>query len=114
MFNADGLINDGLTPECRNNGRTTWSYNQGVVLGGLAELSRATGNASLLQRANTLHDPSEPHCSGDTVQFNGIFMRNLVELNRASPHEDYGHFDTVNAAAVWDKARKGSEGFSCR
>jgi predicted alpha-1,6-mannanase (GH76 family) len=129
MFNTDGLINDGLTPDCRNNGRTTWSYNQGVILGGLVELSRATGNASLLQRANiiahasiakltdkegVLHDPSEPHCSGDTVQFKGIFVRNLVELDKASPHEEYETFVSRNASAVWDQARLGSEGFSCR
>ena len=129
MFNTDGLINDGLTTECKNNGRTTWSYNQGVVLGGLVELARATGDVSLLQTANTiahaaiakltdadgvLHDPTEPHCSGDTLQFKGIFMRNLVELDQASPHAEYKHFVAVNAAAVWDKARMDSEGFSCR
>ena len=129
MFNSDGLVNDGLTAQCGNNGRTTWTYNQGVVLGGLAELSLATGNASLLDRANSiahaamskladadgvLHDPSEPRCTGDTVQFKGIFVRNLVELDRASPHEEYKHFVSVNAAAAWDKARQGTDGFSCR
>jgi predicted alpha-1,6-mannanase (GH76 family) len=129
LFNSDGLINDGLTSDCKNNGRTTWSYNQGVILGGLVELSRATGNASLLHRANSiahasiakltdkdgiLHDPSEPHCSGDTVQFKGIFIRNLVELNKASPHKEYEDFVSRNASAVWDNARLDSEGFSCR
>ena len=129
MFNTDGLINDGLTPDCRNNGRTTWSYNQGVILGGLTELSRALGNASLLQRADSiahaaiakladsdgiLHDANEPHCSGDTLQFKGIFIRNLVQLDHASPHKEYERFIAVNAAAVWDKARMNSEGFSCR
>jgi predicted alpha-1,6-mannanase (GH76 family) len=33
-----GLVNDGLTPACAHNGSTTWSYNQGVVLGGLAAI----------------------------------------------------------------------------
>ena len=49
MINANGLINDGLTiagggggaTSCSNNGRTTWTYNQGVVLGGLVELAAA-------------------------------------------------------------------------
>jgi predicted alpha-1,6-mannanase (GH76 family) len=49
MINSESLVNDGLEKErgqlaggrCTNNGRTTWTYNQGVILGGLAELSLA-------------------------------------------------------------------------
>jgi predicted alpha-1,6-mannanase (GH76 family) len=129
MFNKDDLVNDGLTSSCQNNGRNPWSYNQGVVLGGLVELSRASGNPSAIATANAiahaaiskledangvLHDPGEPHCSGDTVQFKGIFIRNLVTLDRASPHEEYDHFVATNAAAVWDSARLAQQGFSCR
>src|SRR5216683_734090 len=35
MLNEDSLVNDGLDGDCQNNHRTTWSYNQGVVLAGL-------------------------------------------------------------------------------
>ena len=38
MINSSHLVNDGLTASCKNNGRTAWSYNQGVILGGLADL----------------------------------------------------------------------------
>jgi len=38
MIGPSGLINDGLTADCANNGGTTWTYNQGVILGGLAAL----------------------------------------------------------------------------
>jgi len=48
MINNEKLINDGLTKDCRNNKQETWSYNQGVILGGLLELSKATSNPSLL------------------------------------------------------------------
>ena len=49
MINAKSLVNDGLTkgsgeiaaPSCTNNAKTTWTYNQGVVLGGLVELMAA-------------------------------------------------------------------------
>ena len=54
MINAQGLVNDGLTEDCRNNGRTTWTYNQGVALGGLADLYRLTGDRSLLTAAGSL------------------------------------------------------------
>lgn len=43
MINEDDLINDGLTQQddgvCFNNNLTTWTYNQGVILGGLVGLS---------------------------------------------------------------------------
>ena len=43
MIGAGGLVNDGLTAACENNGGVTWTYNQGVVLGGLAALHEITG-----------------------------------------------------------------------
>ena len=59
MINGQGLINDGLdTISCQNNGAQTWTYNQGVVLGALVELNRATGDATLLQKARQLADAS--------------------------------------------------------
>jgi predicted alpha-1,6-mannanase (GH76 family) len=96
MINSKNLVNDGLTSKCENNGRTTWSYNQGVVLGGLAALARADHNPSVLSMANTiaratlsnltdsqgiLHDSCEPRCGADGTQFKGIFVRNLRVLN---------------------------------
>ena len=41
MINENLLVNDGLDPRtCTNNGAETWTYNQGVVLGGLVALCR--------------------------------------------------------------------------
>jgi len=128
MINHDNLVNDGLGPEhgpttassCRNNGRTTWTYNQGVLLGGLAALSRLDSDAALLDTAHkiaaaamthladsngVLHEPCEPTCSADGVQFKGIFMRNLVALDRASPRPAYVKFLDTNANAVWSSDR---------
>ena len=53
MINSDGLVNDGLH-RCVNNGGTTWTYNQGVILGALAELWRATGEPEPLRRAHLI------------------------------------------------------------
>ena len=39
------IVDDGLTPACANNGGTTWTYDQGVILGGLAALARISGRA---------------------------------------------------------------------
>ncbi len=128
MINAKGLINDGLTitggegaaASCKNNGRTTWTYNQGVVLGGLAELAAADHDAKLRVAAGriataaitqladengVLHDPCEPKCGADGVQFKGIFIRNLVVLDRAHPDPAYESFVDKNADTLWQAAQ---------
>jgi len=54
MIGASGLVNDGLTADCANNGGTTWSYNQGVILGGLAVLHEITGDEGYLDAGNKI------------------------------------------------------------
>jgi predicted alpha-1,6-mannanase (GH76 family) len=128
MINSQNLINDGLGKSegqttgvgCTNNGRTTWSYNQGVILGGLAELSVTSPDPSLIEAAQkiaraattllvdskgVLHDPCEPHCGADGVQFKGIFVRNLDLLNGAQPRAAYRDFVFANADAIWIAAQ---------
>jgi predicted alpha-1,6-mannanase (GH76 family) len=120
MINAQGLINDGLISKrpraCVNNGQTTWSYNQGVILGGLTELATAEKDSALLDVAHSiadaalhqltdtrgiLHDECEPNCGKDGVQFKGIFLRNLAELEVVSPRPEYKIFAEKNAASIW-------------
>jgi predicted alpha-1,6-mannanase (GH76 family) len=117
MINSDHLINDGLDAQCTNNHKTTWSYNQGVILGGLSELYMRTHDPSLLAQANSiatatlaspiltdahgiLHDPCEPNCGGDGTQFKGIFVRNLAQLYRISPSPRYKAFLLANADSI--------------
>jgi predicted alpha-1,6-mannanase (GH76 family) len=120
MINSQGLINDGLNSSnssaCTNNGQATWSYNQGVILGGLAEFSRFNRDTSLLvhagQIANAaithltdangiLHDPCEPNCGADGPQFKGIFARNLMRLYLTAPDPVYLSFADKNADSIW-------------
>jgi predicted alpha-1,6-mannanase (GH76 family) len=128
MINPRNLINDGLgSPDghttassCGNNGQATWTYNQGVILGGLAELSKADSDPSLARAAKTIataaitllvdgngviHDPCEPNCGADGGQFKGIFVRNLVTLYRAYPQAGYKSFVTTNANAIWTQSQ---------
>ncbi|WCK56611.1 glycoside hydrolase family 76 protein [Aneurinibacillus sp. Ricciae_BoGa-3] len=56
MINAQHLINDGLDKAGHNNGGITWTYNQGVILAGLVDLFKSTGNASYLASASLLAD----------------------------------------------------------
>jgi predicted alpha-1,6-mannanase (GH76 family) len=117
MIGPDHLINDGLDAQCKNNHQTEWTYNQGVVLGGLSELSRIPGHKNTLPEAESiadaaiarmadahgiLHDPCEPGCGADGTQFKGIFIRNLSLFNRRAPHRRYAEFIHANAASILD------------
>ena len=127
MINSQNLVNDGLDlSTCKNNGQNTWSYNQGVILGGLAELSGAQHSPQLLQSAQNiadaalahltdtngvLHDTCEPNCGADGVQFKGIFVRNLMALNFAAPNQKYASFAVANAESIWNHSRDASNAF---
>jgi len=123
MINPRNLINDGLTPStgnaCINNGKTTWTYNQGVILGGLVELYKADKDPTLLPQAEAIANaaianltkPSgvltEWTTSGtDAPQFKGVFMRNLMALYSALPStsaqiSQYKAFAETNANSIW-------------
>ncbi len=108
MINSRYLVNDGLNNACQNNNGTTWTYNQGAILGALVDTARCAGNGSLAGRpaqsylelaqniANAaistlvdnngiLTEPCEVrgNCNQDQTQFKGIFMRNLAYLYQA-------------------------------
>ncbi|KAH9827488.1 glycoside hydrolase family 76 protein [Teratosphaeria destructans] len=124
LINAQHTINDGLNDStCQNNNGTVWSYNQGVILGGLTELARATRDTSYVTTAKQiadaalaalapsgiLHDPCEPDCGGDGSQFKGVFARNLQILQQYAPETRYQTFLDDNAESIWARDRSGSE-----
>jgi len=115
MIRADNQINDGLDKNCKNNNKTAWSYNQGVILGGLSELATLLHKNDPLQHADhianaaiknlsdadgILHDVCEPNCGDDGPQFKGIFMRNLALLDHQHPQRLYDHFILANSASI--------------
>lgn len=132
MINADGLVNDGLTDDCENNGGTVWSYNQGVFLGGGLELYRATGDPSVLATVRDLADAgtTAPElvtdgiltesceaagtCDDNQKQFKGIFLRYLDDLNRSLDDAPYQEFVDRQAASVWAGDRDGDDRLGLR
>ncbi|KAI1640799.1 putative glycosyl hydrolase [Biscogniauxia mediterranea] len=131
MINAEHLVNDGLTDDaaCVNNGMETWTYNQGVILRGLVQLSRATGDASLLDAARQIADAAvgsatlapdgiltEPCATADDCEpngtaFKGIFVRGLAALNAALDDRPYDAFIRDNARSAYNDARDASSDF---
>jgi predicted alpha-1,6-mannanase (GH76 family) len=120
MINASHLINDGLR-NCQNNGGPTWTYNQGVILGGLADLYSITGEDDYLNQATAIADavlsmlvnsdgiliePCEATgCDSNGAQFKGIFMRNLHHLYQTHPKDSYRAFIQRNVDSLWSRAR---------
>lgn len=132
MINSAGLVNDGLTSSCTNNGGTVWSYNQGLAIGAGAEVSRATGNASALSEARYLADSAigstalvtnglltescdtiDASCDDNQKQFKGVFMRYLGDLNSATGGA-YGTFIATQANALWTADRNTLDQFGER
>lgn len=116
MINSKNLVNDGLNSSCQNNGGTTWTYNQGVILGGLTDLYKVTGNISYLSQAEVIANAAvqtlsvndvltEPctGCSGssDVVEFKGIFIRYLAYLYDVDRHPIYFNSLFDNAHSIW-------------
>jgi predicted alpha-1,6-mannanase (GH76 family) len=130
MIGPDGLVNDGLTAACANNGGTTWTYNQGVILGGLAALYQITGDRAYLRQGEVIADATlgmltgppgilaEPcessGCNSDQTQFKGIFVRYLHEFCLLSDKPAYRAFIVANADSVWDNARNAADQFGLR
>lgn len=130
MINSGFLINDGLMRgpggTCLNNNAPTWTYNQGVILGGLVELWKATGNEEFLDAARAIANavvasshlaPSgilnEPCPDGvctspDQQSFKGIFMRYLAKLNVHLSDRPYNTFIRTNAEAMFAADRLSS------
>ncbi|KAL4931478.1 putative glycosyl hydrolase [Aspergillus undulatus] len=132
LINENYTINDGLTKDCKNNAATVWTYNQGVILGGLVELHRATNGsasnsmyleeagkiaqsaiAALVNGDDVLHESCEPDGCGaaDQMQFKGIFMRNLKVLQGIAPNNTYAKVINASADSLWEHDRTDANGF---
>ncbi|MEW1866105.1 glycoside hydrolase family 76 protein [Streptomyces sp. NBC_00669] len=125
LINSSGLVNDGITSGCANNGQTVWSYNQGLAIGAAVEMYRATGDAADLTTARRLADAAvaspalvsggvltescdagTPSCDDNAKQFKGVFMRYLQDLDSVTGNA-YGSFADQQADSLWSTARDG-------
>ena len=123
LINARGQVNDGLTFSCFNNGGTPWTYNQGVILAGMAELAHITGDKAYLHLAERIADAEvrygttpggvlyeagcEPNngCGSDGPLFKGIFIRYLWWLYAYAPQPAYRALITASQDSLWNHDR---------
>jgi hypothetical protein len=126
MINTHNLINDGLNPSnCKNNGEKTWTYNQGVILSGLANLHQfgsadpsyeAQGSAiaeAVRSPSGILQEASDP-MSLTAESFKGIYMQNLgyflSVFSSSSSYDDLLAFMNLNASHVQQNATEAGTG----
>ncbi len=119
MINNSDLINDGLDSNCANDGDVTWTYNQGVLLAGLAQLFRATGHRSLLRTGERIaqaaigqltvggvlaepceHSSCASRLDTNTRSFKGIFVRDLKVLAVIAGTTQFNAFFTAQARSI--------------
>jgi hypothetical protein len=121
------LINDSLNEKGFNDGTTLgsdgkwhgaafWTYNHGVLLRALCDVSTITGDPHYRARAEQVADAAIGFfidaegiltelwcgltCDIGTCQFKGVFIRNLAALFANDQHPNYRTFVTNNATAV--------------
>jgi predicted alpha-1,6-mannanase (GH76 family) len=123
LINGENVINDGLDHNtCQNDGDTVWSYNQGVILGALAELAKATGDGKYTDEAKRIADAAMQKLSQDGIltepvdsldeqsaQFKGAFVRGLAALNGQAPEQAFADYLKRNADSAWERGKNGED-----
>jgi hypothetical protein len=111
-----------------NVGATTWSYNQGVLLGGLAELYRATGTSALLtagrqigdalttsvslNSGGILREPCETgDCGADGPTFKGACIRGLSAFNAQLSDRPYTSYIGRQADSAYANDRNALDAY---
>jgi len=95
-----------------------------VPLAALTELSRATGDASLLSKARTLAGASTTNATlnpggilfdngggGDVPSFKGIYIRGLASLNAVTAGRPYADYLRRQADTAYAKDRSGADSY---
>lgn len=121
IINAQGLINDGIDKtSCKNDGKTTYTYNQGVVLAGLSELARAKSDGGFIQHAYAIANAAISRLSDNGIltepvsgpldeqgaQFKGAFVRGLSTLNENEPQQSFTNYLRKNADSAWSQGQQ--------
>jgi predicted alpha-1,6-mannanase (GH76 family) len=130
LINDLNLVNDGLNmTNCENNGDPMWTYEQGLLVGGLTDLYKVTGTPAYLNEAEAFANgiirwladangvlteppPCNPVCGGgDVPQFKGCCIRYIAYLYDETNAPAYYSFLYTNAHAAWTKDRNTANQF---
>lgn len=114
MINDLPLVLDGVKDNCEAAGRH-YTYNQGVILAALVEISKLIGDDKYLNRAEMIASAAIKYMSTETgvlrghpkqeegadgVQFKGIFMRHLSYLYQHTKNNSFREYILKNAGSI--------------
>ena len=108
-----GLYNDHVNSNGSVNS-TTWSYNQGVMVGAAVLLYEATTNSTYLNQAEKTAAAAVSYFGTGTTlvnqgpAFNAIYFRNLFLLNQVAPNSTFASEAQSFASAMWTQRQAGS------
>lgn len=130
MLRPSGLVVDGEDPATCSPmlNSPTWTYNQGMLIGGLLALHGITHQRTLLATAEkvasaVIHSPAlSPHgilqepaacgstrtCFNDSPTFKGLFVANLKQLYNHVHVAAYQRYLLRNLASMWAHDRRGA------
>lgn len=122
LINENDTVNDGLDISTCEVIGTTYTYNSGVIIGGLIEMYRLTSNQTYLETATDIANGEIKTMTDDDgilteigypepgdqnwQQFKGVFVRNLAYLQALAPHDAHKAFLQANANAIWSEDRQ--------
>lgn len=132
LLGADSQIVAGLNnlTDCKPTG-TVYTYTQGVILGGLTDLSKSMSDPTLLDAAQAIAEAAfkkmtdkngifiesscDPTCGdGDGSQFKGIFARNVGYLYSARPLAEFQAFLVKQSDSIWNADSDSEQEFGQR
>ena len=96
IVNPENLVENGLNDHCELQTGTFFTYNQGVVLGGLVELGLVTQNPSLIERARKIATAA----TGKLIYPNGILKEGGEPRNNWGFKPIQGSFHALPGAAL--------------
>ena len=120
MINDLPLVHDGVRENCEAKGRH-YTYNQGVILAALVDLSQLTGDNQYINLASkialaAIQNMSTPEGilkghpkledGADGVQFKGIFMRHLAYLYQHTQNNIIKEYILKNVESIKNSATK--------
>ncbi|KAF2097523.1 Six-hairpin glycosidase [Rhizodiscina lignyota] len=125
LIQPSGLVVDTLNnATCQaNTNDPSFSYNQGVILGGLIELNKLDPNGTYIDIANTIakaaianlsdangiltefNSNGNPDLGLDLPTFKGVFARNLQFLQQETKDSSYASYIRKNADSIWNTDR---------
>ena len=118
-----GIVHGGYDPEtCQVKGDGGWTYTQGMAIQALLALNKVAPAPELVANATAIADatityprftdkngiftePIGPTFDANTAQWKGIFLNNLMLLQKQAPKQAYVDFATKNAGSILSAAK---------